>query len=405
MSAVLRPGSQHAWLLNAALASGETARAAWAAWRREGDLDRLDAASYRLLPQLFVNLTDHGIDDPDLGRLRGVHRMSWYRNQILFDRSADALRVLEERGVPTLVLKGAALAVLDYRDRGARPMDDVDVAVPPSAAQRAIGLFRRMGWTPELEPTPQLLRGRHSLGFLDAEGHGLDLHWRIFWQAGADQPLWAAARPLTLGGVATRALAPADQLLHVCAHGVSWNPVPPFRWLADAHTVIGRQAIDWERLIDQAAERRLSLAMADALGLLRDLLGTPVPEDALVALGSVRFGRFERWAQGRLAQPPSARRSMAVTWLLWDRFRRQARVDRSRADPVEFLRSLQGLWGLGSLNEVPAQGLRRLARHGHVRIVGRAGLAGGEALIGSKGVSGDHGSPSPTRLSGSARRC
>jgi len=60
MTAVLRPGDQHTRLLKAALQRGEAARAAWTAWQREGDFDRLDAASYRLLPQLFVNLTGAG---------------------------------------------------------------------------------------------------------------------------------------------------------------------------------------------------------------------------------------------------------------------------------------------------------------------------------------------------------
>jgi len=73
-----------------------------------------------------------------MGMLTGAYRRSWYRNQFLFDAAAKLIDQLAAAGVPVLVIKGAALCTLHYRDIGARPMDDVDMLVAPEHARLAM---------------------------------------------------------------------------------------------------------------------------------------------------------------------------------------------------------------------------------------------------------------------------
>jgi len=118
------------WLLRVAVLDGDAARDAWERWRPGADLGSVDRGSQRLLPQLYRNLVALGVDDPALPRLREEHDRQEAANARLFARAGEAVGALEAAGVPTLVLKGAALAFLCYDSLGARPMTDVDVLVP-----------------------------------------------------------------------------------------------------------------------------------------------------------------------------------------------------------------------------------------------------------------------------------
>ena len=147
-------GAEQAALIRAALFDGEDALAAWREWRAVADLDDLDAASDRLLPLLYRNLVRFGVDDPWLGRLRGIYRFHWVRNQVLKQSGASALVTLAEAGIDTVVLKGAALGELHYRGVGLRPMNDVDILVPRARALDAMNALQEAGYTPDM-PKPQ----------------------------------------------------------------------------------------------------------------------------------------------------------------------------------------------------------------------------------------------------------
>ena len=52
-------------LLDAALGTGDRAAASWAEWEHRYRLDRPDEGSYRLLPQVYRNLSSQGLDGPE----------------------------------------------------------------------------------------------------------------------------------------------------------------------------------------------------------------------------------------------------------------------------------------------------------------------------------------------------
>ena len=121
----------HERMLEVALLRDGRAGERWRALRREIDLDDLwDGKALDLLPMVYRGLTDEAADDPDLPRLRGVHRRTWFANQLRFQALGRGLRLLTDAGVETLVLKGAAWALTAYPDAGLRPMHDCDVLVP-----------------------------------------------------------------------------------------------------------------------------------------------------------------------------------------------------------------------------------------------------------------------------------
>ena len=290
-------------LLKAALLSGDEAISAWQDWRSSADIDRMDPGSFRLLPLLYRNLVDHDVSDPLLPYLKGIYRRTWYKNQTQFHNSLPVLNTFHEAGIQTMLLKGAALTMLYYKNNGIRPMTDLDVLVRTEQAPMAIDLLTKLGWSPKNRSLERLKGAlplhRHAEVFRGNAGHHVDLHWHLLFECcyeGADDDFWNDAVSVKLRGVSTRALNPADQLLHICVHGVCLSGTPPFRWVADAMAVLDTAGseVDWDRLVAQAQQRHLTLRLKSALCYLRDTLHAPIPPVILQRLQATRISRFER---------------------------------------------------------------------------------------------------------------
>jgi hypothetical protein len=276
-------------LLQAALMEGDGAWRAWQSWTGQGRLDRPDEASFRLLPLVHRNLTRQGFCAPEAKILKGIYRQAWLKNQMLLHRTGQVLRELHAAGVQTMVLKGAALSLLHYRDAGLRPMRDVDVLIPCERAQEAADFlarsgWRRLTWAPE-QLTDAYLRFRHSMCFAHGPNEEFDLHWHplgLVRDGEADQALWASSVPLEIYGQRTLALDATGQLLHACLHGMAWNSVAPIRWVADAMTILRTaDTIRWEFLVEFARRNRIELFLSPALEYLARTFEAPVPSSAL----------------------------------------------------------------------------------------------------------------------------
>ena len=363
MSEVLgnKPTPGQLLVLHAALDPAPDALAAWERWRGRVDFDDVDHGSTRLLPLAYRNLGPESFDAEVAGRLKGLYRRSWSHNQLIFKRAAEAISLLHEAGIETLVTKGASLALLAYGDAGARPMDDVDVLVPIKRARDAISVLSAAGWSPGHEDPLAWTEVHHSLDFAGGEGGHVDLHWFALWQPASDEPLWAGAVPLELGGVETRAPCPADQLLLACVHGTPWSPLPPFRWIADAVTVIrsSEGRLDWERLAAEATRRRLTVATAAALAYLRQEFGAAVPDSALAALRAAPASRHERVAFRAACRPDSPLRTLRMAW---DRYRRLRDLDTGAPRPGGFVGFARRFWGLESAWRLPAHAAGAFSR-------------------------------------------
>ena len=236
------PTSAQRLLLRAVVLRGAEALAAWQRWTQAVNLDRLDAGSIRLLPQLYRSLEREGVRDPLMSKLKGVYRHTWYGNQLRLRDTGVVLGELNRRGIEPMLLKGAALTLLHYRDSGLRPMEDVDILVRTHQWRAAVGALTDLGWTPRVLVTPRRVAASHAMEFADARAQRIDLHWHLLpvscWP-GADDEFWERASTTALRGVRVSVLDATDQLLHTCAHGVKWEHVPPLRWIADAALNLG----------------------------------------------------------------------------------------------------------------------------------------------------------------------
>jgi len=318
------PTREQALLLRACLLIGEDAINAFQDWKSSVELDYVDPGSYRLFPLLYKNLTSNGIEDPLINIFKWVYDKTKSNNSILFRNMSSLLGQFEGNGIEVILLKGTGLVLTSYVDYGLRPMMDADLLVPTRKTGDAIrlitglgwsssltplkgfaemGLLSRLGWTPVErrldEFSEEYFYVRHGQDFTNPEKFTIDLHWHALHGCNdmdADADFWEGARRVSVEGVPSLVLNPADQLLQVCAQGVGWNAVSPIRWVADAASILNNsiEGFDWDRLVTASKRHGLVLPIRETLKYLNPFLKAPIPDYVLMRLEAEPVLHFEK---------------------------------------------------------------------------------------------------------------
>jgi hypothetical protein len=144
----------------------------------------------------------------------------------------EATSALEEIGVDSRLLKGAALAHLDYPEPALRSYGDVDLLVRSPDFEAAVERLCKLGFTRE---APELRQGfdqkfGKGAALVGPNGLELDVH-RTFvgGRFGLTIPLdelFAEPRALQVGGKTLLALSDLNRLLHACFHAAIGQAVP-----------------------------------------------------------------------------------------------------------------------------------------------------------------------------------
>ena len=347
------PTSSQEHILRVALSDPGMAKHEWLEWNAQHSLehDQIDIGSYRLLPLVYKNLLRSDITAPYLNILEGLYKRTWLENQIKLHAYSEVLRALEGAGINTLVLKGISIAIHYYSDLGARPMLDIDILIPKHSVFAAIKILSDCGWlaTGDLNLNADMLDGRHACGFKNSTGLQLDLHWHVLHFCLNDHitnEFWDAAIPLKLNGLTTRALCPADQLLHICTHGLMSNTVPPIRWIADSYLLIktNEMQVDWNRLANLTVRSNESLRMYSALFYLVQNFQLPISKEIINKLGSLK----PTLAQKTLFSILMAKSNFGVwesAFLFYYRFLLNGRFKKTQINPFAFIAYLQMVKG------------------------------------------------------------
>lgn len=322
---------------------------------------------------VYRTLLGQAQKDPLLPKLKIAYRGTWRENQLLFHEVSKLLRVLEAERIETIVLKGAALSLLYYKDLGLRPMHDFDVMVRMSQRSAAIAVMKDAGWS-FMPRTPERINDAyfsivHAHGFTDPNGRECDLHWHLIpecCRADSDDDFWDEAVPLEIHGVKTRSLSPTDHLLHACIHGAVWNPIPPIRWIADAMMIMKRSAIDWHRIVAQARKRRLTVPLAATLGFLATEYRAPVPRPVIESLRKTAVTKVEV-AEYNYKNRNYQDAPFGFLPVLWFRYLRHEPDQSPTLKVIGFLRYLERFWGIDKTRQLPTYAALMIARR--VRII------------------------------------
>ncbi len=234
-------------------------------------------------------------------------------NALLVKSLSCILRLLEDEGIPVIVLKGAALCQTLYPDIGLRPMRDIDLLFSKKDVDHAHALLRKndfrtyAGVMPEdhfhLQPLYQSIDGLQICVELH---HDLFPSCPPYYQSCSFTDLYNNALCFDAGGVMGSMFATEEMLWHLYEHGIH-SPLSyePFKFIsvADIVGLVEKKAaeIDWDVIKSKYPH------LFHALPLFHHL--TPWSGHVLESIPPVRnkvpsgVGEsFKGWPQKRLSQ-------------------------------------------------------------------------------------------------------
>ena len=220
-------------------------------------------------------------------QLRRIVQANASRTAWLDCALADVMRLLTERGIYALAVKGPLLAHAAYDAPGLRQFDDLDIIVPPADLANARRVLERQKFSAIMEPPDYVARSRynhpaHCILRSRDNFYDIDLHagLRHDW-FGFNIPfdiLKEFRREVLLDGKPVPTLAPELLLPFLCAHGCRhlWRrPV----WVADIAGILQwpDTSIDWESCIEIAARYDALRMLLIGVHLAAETYNVPEP--------------------------------------------------------------------------------------------------------------------------------
>jgi Uncharacterised nucleotidyltransferase len=180
--------------------------------------------------------------------------------------------VLERAAVPFRVLKGPAVAHLDYPDPALRDFGDIDLLIHPDDLDRTIAVLGRRGYVRRF-PEPRAgfdRRFAKSVSVTNADGQQFDLHRTLAPGAfGLRLHVWMLwnepAAHFTAGGHSFGALRSAERFIHACYHAVVGNAPPRLVPQRDIAQMLLRGSVETDRVRGLAAAWDCEAVVAHAI--------------------------------------------------------------------------------------------------------------------------------------------
>jgi hypothetical protein len=188
------------------------------------------------------------------GRLEQAYRSVAAQSAVAKEATVMMAETLHGSDIECRVLKGPALAYLDYPSADLRPFIDVNLLVKATEFTRAIEVLEGAGFTrSHAEPAPGFdARFRKGTSLVSASGMHVDLHRTI-----ADGPyammvehaeLFKASSEIDVDGHRLFALGPEERLLHACFEARVGDTRPLLVRLRDIVQMVLTQDLDIGRI-------------------------------------------------------------------------------------------------------------------------------------------------------------
>jgi Uncharacterised nucleotidyltransferase len=281
----------------------------WSDFLRQVDRQRIAGLAYDALSSADVALP------PAIGQGLGAKAQQIAHRNLSFAAETVRLqRAFKNANIPSLVLKGVALAQLGYGSLTIKHARDIDLLVSPDRAEAAMQILERDGYRLAL-PAEDLnakqrralvAYGREAEFVLDSRGFRLELQWRA-----ADNPhllkdvdAHSGSQSVYLADdISVQTLRHDDLFAYLCFHGArhAWSRL---KWLADVNAMLVRPDTDIPGLYRHAQGLGAGLCAGQALLLchrLLDLQLSPALLDELQA--NRRIEKIASIAMGVMTAP------------------------------------------------------------------------------------------------------
>lgn len=263
-------------------------------------------SSENIGPLLYVTLQQQDILPERVEEaLKASYQWTRVRNTILFDQAREILRIFEAEGIPTILLKGAALASQVYQDHALRPCGDVDFLLAGEQVNQALKLLQARGYQAERFEDWEEFTLRYEnevLLYRDQPVRTIvELHWNLidspYYQNKLDLAwFWQTARALDFYGQPAQTLGLEAQVIYLCAHLSLHHAGTGWLWLHDIAEMLyqSSEKINWQEVIQQAQQNDLVLPVKLTLLEVHKRFLAPIPERVLHQLEHLQPTEEER---------------------------------------------------------------------------------------------------------------
>lgn len=292
-SGFLQP--QHRLLLRAALLDKASAVPAFETWNKNADWNgNFDAETFQLLPQLYANLDRCNYDAPIMGRLRGLYRNAWCRNQERLVLLQKLIKQLKSSDIQTMLLGDAALMYGYCISPGARNLLALEILIPAEHASAASEIMTAEQWHGATDSSGDLRYRQHAC-FTRDDNHTCTLYWYTPPRTGVGhETSWERAKPAQLNGIDTLIPDAPEMLLHQIRHGLTERGIPTLPGLAALAIVAGSEEMEWSAASRLASGNYMEFNFFMALTTIKAELETPVPDAILSELGEKKVTLVEK---------------------------------------------------------------------------------------------------------------
>lgn len=249
----------------------------------------LDAATtHRVLPFLYPWLTDssrsHTLPPLLHARLKQSMRDTMARNLFLTNELCAIVKALDGHGVPSIPIRGPALAQQLYDDPFLRPAEDLDLLVHRHDLPAVAAVLTQQGYRSVEHRQGFLETFSYSLEFVHpASGLYVEPHWSLVYPPYVGTvdmaPVWARAVRQQVAGVHMLGLGLIDLVIHLCVHLLHRGDQVPFLWLYELDRLLREKKadMDWDQFVRVAHTMGQGLLVAQALSKVIEHCDTPLP--------------------------------------------------------------------------------------------------------------------------------
>jgi putative nucleotidyltransferase-like protein len=204
------------------------------------------------------------------------HRRNVIRAMVQHQACGVILDAFRRQGIQAVPFKGTSLSKLLYGRVADRISSDIDILVRESEFRLAREAIESLGYIASDDASRldlhALLASTNEMIFRNAAGIIVELHWRVFE---ADRACGYATRFEDLHMSGDR-IEDVDLFMILAIHGLThrWETL---KWVVDIDAFVRNVTLNWSMLFERATSSGTVRAVAIALLLAHEVLGTPLP--------------------------------------------------------------------------------------------------------------------------------
>ena len=248
-----------------------------------------------MLARLGARFNWQHVPETLVPRLKGVRKNLLVKNVALMARAFKLMKVIQDQGIPMLVMKGGALR-LGYLPDIPQKMADIDVVVPQERYEECFNAIVAHGYD-----VPGFWA--HSADIEDNGEGCVDLHFMMFkpniHRSEPTDRIVERGTRMEKRGIAFTIPSVEDMFLQAMVNGADNYAMldrakGPLPWLADCIDLANRYPLSYRTIVDRAQEYGVTTHLQIAVAIMRLLIPNAFPELYSLVEGTVDARVYKR---------------------------------------------------------------------------------------------------------------